>query len=83
MGNNLLFQWQKDGVDIDSNDSRFSSSQADSTSTLRIQCVQKIDEGNYKCIVKNPVEQSEVPSKEAELAVGKFVLHLFIEFVPH
>ena len=59
-------------MDIDNNDSRFSSSHTDNTSTLRIQHVQKSDEGHYRCLVKNPVEQSGMPSKEAELAVGKF-----------
>ena len=77
-GDNLQFQWQRDGADIDSNDSWFSSSQTDSTSTLQIQRVQKSDNGHYKCLVKNPVEQSGVPSQEAELSVGKFVVPLLM-----
>ena len=77
-GDNLQFQWQKDGKEIDSDDSRFSSSQTDSTSTLRIQRVQKSDEGHYKCLVKNPVEQSGISSQEAELAVCKFVVLLIM-----
>ena len=72
-GNNLQFQWQKDCVDINSDDPRFSSSQTGSTSTLQIQRVRKSDKGHYRCLVKNPVEQSGVPSEEAELTVGEFV----------
>ena len=73
-GDNLRFQWQKDSADIDSNDSRFSSSQTNSTSTLQIEGVEKSYEGHYRCFVKNPVEQSGMPSKVAELEVGKFVV---------
>ena len=76
-GDDLQFQWQKDGADIDTKYPRFSSSQTDNTSTLRIQRVQESDKGCYRCLVKNPVEQSGVPSKEAELAVGKFVVPIY------
>ena len=58
------------------NDPRFSSSQTDSTSIFRIQHVEKSDKGHYRCLVKNPVEQSGIPSEEAKLAVGKFVVPL-------
>ena len=76
IGNNLQFQWQKDGADIDRNDSRFSSSLTDSTSILQIQRVEESDKGHYRCVVKNPVEQRGIPSQEAKLTVGKFVVPL-------
>ena len=72
-GDELQFQWQKDGADIDTSESRFSFSQTDHSSILQIQCVEKSDEGHYKCLVKNPVEQSGKPSSEAELKVCKYV----------
>ena len=71
-GDSLEFQWKKNGDDIDSNESRLCSSKPN-TSTLQIPCVKKCDQGHYKCIVKNPVEHSEVSSHEADLTVCKFV----------
>ena len=71
-GDDLHFQWQRDGVDIVSNDSRFHYNYTRRTSTLQIHRVQKSDKGHYRCLVKNPVKKSGVLSKEAELAVGKF-----------
>ena len=67
------FQWQKDRVNIGSNNPRFSSHQTDSTSTFQIQRVKESDKGHYRCLVKT-VEQSGKPSQEAELTVGKFVV---------
>ena len=75
-GDNLQFQWQKDGADIDSNDPRFSSSQTYNISALQIQRVQKSDKGHYRCLVKNRVEKSGEISEEAELTVCKFVVLL-------
>ena len=71
-GDELHFQWQKDNQDIDSSDSRFSFNQTDGTSTFKIQRVTKSDEGHYKCLVKNPVEQRGNSSSEAELKVCEF-----------
>ena len=69
-GDDLQFQWQKDGQDIDRNGSRLQCSQTDHTSTLHIQYVKKSDQGHYKCLVKNPVEET---SHEADLTVCEFV----------
>ena len=71
-GDELYFQWQKDSQHIDSSNSRFSFNQTDGTSALKIQCVKKSDEGYYKCLVKNPVEQQGNSSSEAELRVCEF-----------
>ena len=75
-GDNLQFQWQKDGDDIGSNESWLCSSKPN-TSTLKIPCVKKSDKGCYKCLVKNPVECSEVSSYEAEVTVCKFVVKCY------
>ena len=72
-GDNLQFQWQKDGDDIDSNESRLCSSKPNN-STLRIPFVKKSDKGRYKCLVKNPVKHSGKLSYEAKLEICKFVL---------
>ena len=74
-GDDLHFQWQKDGKDISMDEMRLKCSQTDKTSTLRIQSVEKGDEGHYKCLVKNrvesSVESSGMTSKEAQLPVCK------------
>jgi len=74
-GDSLEFQWQKDGDDIGTNESWLCSSKPN-TSTLQIPCVKKSDQGHYRCLVKNPVECSEISSYEAEITVCKFVLIL-------
>ena len=68
-GDDLQFLWQKDEKDIDRNGSRLQCSQTDHTSTLRIQHVKKSDQGHYRCLVKNPVEET---SYEADLTVCEF-----------
>ena len=69
----LQFQWQKDGKDIDSDESQFPPSRTGHSSTLRIQSVGKSDKGHYKCLVKSPVEKSRRKSLHAaELQVCKF-----------
>ena len=90
-GDDLQFLWRKDGKDIDKNGSRLQCSQTDNSSTLRIQHVKKSDQGHYKCIVKNPVKESEKTSDEAELTVrelfylafGYVCMVLTIEFSFH
>ena len=72
-GDSLEFQWQKNGVDIATNESRLCSSKPN-TSTLQILCVKKSDQGHYRCLVKNPVEQSGKSSYDAKLTICKFVL---------
>ena len=74
-GDDLHYQWQKDGNDIDSSESRFSSIQTESTSTLRIECVKKSDKGHYNCLVKNLVGMT---SSAAELTVCKLKVPVFI-----
>ena len=72
IGDDLQFQWQKNGEEIDNDESQFSLSQTVHSSTLRIQCVGKSDKGHYKCLVKSPVERSRrKPLNTAELQVGK------------
>ena len=68
-GDDLQFQWQKDGERIDRHDPRFHCSQTGTTSTFRIKHVLKNDEGHYKCVVKNQVAERGEVSHEAELFV--------------
>ena len=71
-GDDLQFQWQKNEIDITDN-SRFNCSRTQDTSMLCIHHVQKSDKGHYRCLIKNPVEKSGKPSKEADFSVCKFV----------
>ena len=66
-GDDLTFQWQKNGSDLHS-DINYSGTD---TNTLKIQHVKKGDAGHYRCLVKNQVEKDGKLSKEAELAVCK------------
>ena len=71
MGDDLQFQWQKDGIDIESSGSRLRCNRTRNASTLHIQYTNKDDKGHYRCIVKNSVINSEKPSNEAHLLVCK------------
>ena len=71
MGDDLQFQWQKDGIVIESSGSRLRCNRTRNASTLHIQHTKKDDEGHYRCIVKNPVKTREKPSNEAHLLVCK------------
>ena len=66
-GDDLKFQWQKDGMDLDDDHIRGADPK-----TLSIQSVQKSDKGCYRCLVKNDVGSKL--SSESELSVCK--LHL-------
>ena len=66
-GDDLTFQWQKNGSDLHS-DSNYSGTD---TNTLKIRHVKKGDAGHYRCLMKNLVEKDGKLSKEAELAVCK------------
>ena len=66
-GDDLAFQWQKNGSDLHS-DRNYSGTD---TNTLKIQHVKKSDAGHYRCLVKNQVEKDGKLSTEAELAVCK------------
>ena len=52
-GDEFLFQWQKDGQDIDNSRSQLQINHTDKTSTLHIQCVEKSDKGRYNCRVQS------------------------------
>ena len=79
-GDDLQFLWEKDGKDIDRNGSRLQCSQTDNTSTLHIQHVKRSDQGHYKCLVKNPVEESGTNSDVAKLIVREFFVCLLASF---
>ena len=72
-GDDIEFQWQKDGVDVDCDEPRLCCNRNGNVSTLHIQYSQKCDTGCYRCVVKNPVEKSGKFSKRATLSVCKFV----------
>ena len=64
-GDDLIFQWQKDGGDVH-NDSNYSGTD---TNTLSIRHVKKSEEGRYRCLVKNELKRDGEVSEEAELTV--------------
>ena len=82
-GDDLQFVWQKDGKDIDKNESRFQCRQTDDTSTLHIEHGKKSDQGHYKCLVKNPVKESGTISDAAKLTVCEFVSPISRRFSIH
>jgi len=65
-GDNLMFQWLKDDIEI-SDDHRFVGSYTD---TLKILPVTLSDHGCYKCLVKNDVVEAE-SSRSAQLFICK------------
>ena len=67
-GDDLQFQWRKDGKDL-CNGRKYHDTK---THTLHIKDVEKSDEGSYQCLVKNNVR--EKLSEEADLAVSKLVI---------
>ena len=73
-GYDLQLQWQKNERNIIGNESRFNFSISADTSTLCIQHTEKNDKGHYRCLIKNPVEKKEKPSKKAGLSVCKLVV---------
>ena len=75
-GDGLQFQWQKDGIDIDSSEPRLHCDSTGDASTLHIQHTEKSDKGHYRCLVKNPVEKSGKPSNKADLSICKLVVLL-------
>ena len=82
-GDELQFLWQKDGKDIDKNESRLQCSQTDSTSTLHIQHVKKGDQRHYKCLVRNPAKENETILDVAQLTVCEFVCAISHRFSTH
>ena len=75
-GDDLHFQWQKDGIDIDNSDPRLHCNSVGNASTLHIKDTKKSDTGHYRCLVKNPVEKRGVLSAEANISVCKFIILL-------
>ena len=68
-GDNLLYQWQKDGIDLSDDDRHHDTG----TDTLRIVKVEKGDsKAHYWCQVKNEI--GDEFSKEAVLTVSKLVI---------
>ena len=63
IGDNLGYQWQKDGTDIP----------AATSDTYTIDVVAVGDTGNYQCVVTNTVTSGSVTSAAASLTVGKCV----------
>ena len=59
-GDNLMYQWQKDGVDI---------ATGDNSATYTIAAVAESDEGAYRCVVTNAA--NSVTSTAASLTVCK------------
>ena len=66
-GDNLQFQWQKDGSDLSEGGKHCGTN----TDTLRITKMEEDDKGCYRCVVKNDVGMEF--SEEALLTVGKLV----------
>ena len=70
-GDNLHYQWQKDGVDLSDDDRHHGTD----TDTLHIVKVEKSDnKARYWCSVKNEI--GEEFTKEAVLKVGKLVVNM-------
>ena len=61
-GDNLMYQWQKDGVDI---------ATGATSATYTIAAVAESDEGEYRCVVTNAA--NSVTSTAASLTVCKLV----------
>ena len=68
-GDVLEFQWQKNGDDIHDHGSRYRGTD---TNTLRILIVKKDDEGCYRCLVKNYIDEKF--SDDVVLTVSKLIL---------
>ena len=66
-GDNLHFQWQKDGSDLSDGDKY----RGVNTDTLHIVAAEGSDEGDYRCLVENDV--GKLFSNEAVLSFGKLL----------
>ena len=69
-GDNLLFQWQKNRVDLSDDDRHYGTG----TDTLHIVMVEKGDKARYRCHVKNEIGREF--SDEAILIVSKLIISL-------
>ena len=69
-GDNLHYQWQKDGIDLSDDDRHHDTG----THTLCIMKVEMCDnKACYRCLVKNEI--GEEFSKDALLTVSKLIMH--------
>ena len=75
-GDELQFQWQKDGIDIAGSEPRLQCNSVRNASTLYIKDTNKSDKGHYRCLVKNPVERRGLLSAAVYLSVCKSVIVL-------
>ena len=66
-GDNLHFQWQKDGSGLSDGDKY----RGMNTDTLHIVAAEGSDEGDYRCLVENDV--GKLFSNEAVLSFGKLL----------
>ena len=66
-GNNLTYQWQRDGVNL-TDGARYSGT---TTTTLTVMNVTEEDEGNFTCVVTDDMDS--ITSNAAELTVRKCV----------
>ena len=69
-GDDLIFQWQKNGSNL-KNDINYSGAD---TNTLTIQHVKKSRAGYYRCLVMNEVNKDGEISEEAKLTICESVL---------
>ena len=67
-GDNLLFQWKKNGHDLSDNHKY----RGTNTHSLRIVAVEESNEAHYSCLVKNDI--GELLSDSALLRVSKFLV---------
>jgi len=67
-GDNLQFQWQKDGSDLNSDGVKYWGVNTD---TLYIVAAKGSDEGDYRCLVENDV--GKLFSDKALLSFGKLL----------
>ena len=67
-GGSLLYQWQKDGVDVDDNPSKYSGTDTDTLTVFNVQAPE--DEGEYSVVIANAA--GIVNSQDALLTIGKF-----------
>ena len=77
-GDELQFQWQKDGIDIASSELRLQCNSVRNASTLYIKDTSKSDKGHYRCFIANPVERRGLLSAAAYLSVCKSVILLLV-----
>ena len=77
-GDDLQFQWQKDGIDIDSSEPQLHCNSIGNANTLHIKDTKKSDKGHYRCLVRNPVEKRGMLSAKAIISVCKFVIFLWV-----